>query len=240
MSNNGIYLKPLSQGIGQNVADHILRLPRINIVVGSIGMGKTAHTFLFAEMLHKHNPKIPVYLHILNESKRYKLRKLLPLWIKLSDKKNTASGRPLYRSFPRGSLIIVEELSGVANSKNLPRNEIAANLMQDLMTVRHRNQFVVGNIQNTANLDKDHFRGGIHLHLKYMNPYALVFERKELFDQFKLAIEQLKRLSALKKMDIRSLVYIQDDTGRNWFQTSLPSFWSYQLSTLWGDNNFNS
>ena len=222
---------------GQNVLQQVLNNPRMNIIVGSIGMGKTAHTFLLAELKHKHTPKNPVYIHVFDEARREKLSSLLPNWIHLSTDKNMTGGRIDYRSFPRGSIIIVEELAGVDNSKNLPKNEVAQRLGYDLMTVRHRNQFVFGNIQNTGLLNKDHFRGGAHLHLKAMDSYAINFERQELIEDFSTINSHLFRISNKYHVDIRSLVYLRSLGGDGVFKTSLPSFWSDSLSVIWGDNN---
>lgn len=222
---------------GQNIKEHILNNPRMNIIIGSIGMGKSAHTFLLAELKHNHTPKNPVFVHVFEEEKREKLRSLLPKWIKLSTQDNIIKGRIDYRSFPHGSIIIIEELAGVDSSKNLPKDELAKRLIYDMMTVRHRNQFVFGNIQNTALLNKDHFRGGTHLHFKAMDSLAICFERQELADYFNTINNHVARISNQYTVDLRSLVYISDLAGDGVFKETLPSFWTNELSNIWGDNH---
>ena len=222
---------------GQNIKEHILTNPRMNVIVGSIGMGKSAHTFLLAELKHRFSPKNPVFIHVFEESKREKLRLLLPSWIKLSTPDNIIKGRIDYRSFPHGSIIIIEELAGVDNSKNRAKDELAQKLSYDMMTVRHRNQFVFGNIQNTALLNKDHFRGGTHLHFKAMSNFAISFERQELADYFNTINNHVSRISNQYNVDLRSLVYISDLAGDGVYKESLPSFWSNGLSNIWGDTH---
>ena len=134
---------------GQNVLQQVLNNPRMNIIVGSIGMGKTAHTFLLAELKHKHTPKNPVYIHVFDEARREKLSSLLPNWIHLSTDKNMTGGRIDYRSFPRGSIIIVEELAGVDNSKNLPKNEVI--IVEDIQTHTNNDQDEKSDVNTYSN-----------------------------------------------------------------------------------------
>lgn len=208
----------------------------MNIIVGSINQGKTATMFYLMELCHNINPSRRFFLHVPFEEVRSAIRSLIPSFIELtSDDMYLEGSRMLdYNRVPCHTVIGLEEPTRYANSKNVPKGEIAEKIVSDLATIRHRGQSALVPIQSMALLQLDYMRMGFNLLVKRVSPLALKFERPELSVLLEVINDDFEHYTDY--YDIRELLYIQSLDAGGMFRIPLPSFWSERLSALWGAN----
>lgn len=204
--------------------DAVMNDAGIIFVVGSIKSGKTATMFRLVELMHKVKPLRIVCIYAVVPESRYRLRELLPEWINIVDTLD-------FRELPVGAIILGDEGTVYANSKNYAKGEMAVKLASDLATVRHRGQTFIGCIQELALLQKDYMRMGVTLAVKWINPLSLELERTEYVSTLKTIMRKMEG-SYLPNI---KLVYLLNGVDGGMYEIDVPSFWSDDLSVLWGN-----
>jgi len=210
------FLEDIKKGIG------------VIYILGSIGSGKTALSFLLAEYVHKNSSRV-VYAY------NFPVPKMLPEWIyNVSD----------ISALPPGCLLLFDDsgLSEEVSSKShsSKKNKDWANLLK---VIRHKRIKLIMTIQNTAFITPDDFRAGeVTLILKYYDMLARMFERDEFKDFIVEIMESFEKRrreilgsysteQILNKIPQKQLGYIfsQDFPGE-FFINGLPTFWTQELS----------
>jgi hypothetical protein len=206
-----------------NVLDSVLTKPGIILVGGSIGEGKTSLTFRFAEKIHEIDDKRIPYVFSLNKNRNDELLSLLPDYFRVTNSLDL-------RKLPYGAVLIGDEGTVWANSKNFKTGVFAEKLGGDLATIRQRNQIFFVIIQNFALLELDYFRMGVTFALKWISPLSLEFDRSNMRDILQEIMNYFKSVNINRK----ELFYLLSGDDGGFYSNILPSFWSERLSCFWG------
>lgn len=197
---------------------YISKNPCINCFFGNIRGGKTALMFRIVELVHELNPDLPVFLY----GFPFSAKKYLPSWFHYL---------PSLGDLPCDCILIRDDtsLSDDTHAKRSTSKE-AVEFSRFLALAGQKRVRLFVTIQNTAIINKDIFRfGRTNLFFKYYDVTSRVFERDE-FTHLVIPIMELFDKLISEGYDDLKLCYVMSSVYEGFFQNSLPSFWSQDLS----------
>lgn len=178
----------------------------IGLVLGARGSGKTA---VGVRILENIRAKTSTQVYSMGLA-----RDSVPAWVKTVDNLDQVANH---------SFILVDEGGIEFSSRSFMSN--ANKLLSELLLIsRHRDISVLFITQNSANIDINTIRQVDYILLKTPSLLQLDFERKkisEIYEQAKAGFEKYKQ---------PGLTYIYAHNYKGFVVSSLPSFWSTNLS----------
>lgn len=194
---------------------------KVILILGKRGSGKTALAAKIAEYLLK-TRKIPIYWIGLPDE----ARNLLPHWITIVDSINKC---------PPGCFIMCDEAGirylslAFATAENVILREM-------LMICRHKNSCLCFAGQSSRDIDYSIIRGADTVIFKEPGLLQVDSERPAIRPKVKEAAEVFQKIP---KNERQQFAHVFDDNFKGLIQSSLPSFWSEELSHIYAKYGFS-
>jgi len=191
----------------------------VGMVLGKRGSGKSSTGARIGELMQAAYG-IPFYWLGIPED----ARELLPSWVRIVDS---------LEQCPNNCFILVDE--GGLNFLSLKfADKRNIYLRQQLMLCRQKNWIVVFCVQSSRDIDESIIRQSNWTILKEPGLNAASSERREVRDQ---AIKASQFFKQIPKEERVRLAYVFDENFEGIIRCSLPSFWSEELSNVYGHVN---
>ena len=189
---------------------------KVILILGRRGSGKTALAARISEFISA-TYGLAVYWIGLPSAEGHAL---LPRWIKLVNSPEQC---------PPGSVILADEagLRYASLAFNTRENQLLRSL---LMITRHRNSSLVFAVQSSRDLENSVIRQADTIVFKEPGFHQPVTERRDLQPMAKKAAEVFQRIPKDKRA---ASAMVFDDMFTGLISTTLPSFWSNELSHVY-------
>lgn len=193
---------------------------KIVFIIGARGSGKTATSFLFAELVHYEISR-PIFYVSKNVDKKY-----LPSWIKVCDSLN---------DIPKGSFGIIDESAIQFNSRRSMEKDNKL-LGEELAIARHRDLFLIFITQHLAMTDANVDRLKDLVIWKQSNDYTFGVRNKgtregKFYDKIRNMMSPRSKEECLFEYPAhRRFIH---------FSHGLPECWTEELSKTWRDVKLN-
>jgi len=218
----------------------ILRfVPKVGVILimGDLGMGKSAEAHAIAETLHKayHKPAV-IHLPIIPDRFKNKVQALLPKWVKV------VTDRKLW---PKGGVIIIDEAAQQAHARRTQSKE-AIELDNLLSIARQREQLIIFISHHSRKLDPNIVQQVTQIHWKQPTYAHQLFERDEMqdfsmraFDFFQIVRKgrPWKQCTQAMQRTVKATTLALDmqDFRFATFKNKVASYWSENLSCIFKD-----
>ncbi len=207
------------------VLDNLLHEPTMLILSGSMRQGKTATAMRILERIHEEDPTREIF-YFFPQPERVSAG-VFPSWISLVPS-------PSAVRLPRRAVLLADESAVWSNSKNFKKGKEAEDSAKELSQLLQREQTKIVINQSLAELDKQNFRYGAVLGLKYYYRVSSVFEREEMQYLARQVSSVLEYLAKREGCSVKEFVFLQGKTGQGrYYRVKLPSFYSDKLSKIW-------
>jgi hypothetical protein len=189
----------------ENFENFLKNYGKIGIILGARGSGKSALGIRILENINSIGKK--VYALGFRKDR-------LPKWI-----------IPVIdiNEIPNNSFLLADE-AGIEFSSRSSMSSLNKLLSNLLLISRHKNISIIFITQNSSNIEINTLRQADYLLLKPSSLLQLDFERKKIRDIYKEVDGRFK------KYYDKGTTYIYSDLYRGFVKTSLPSFWTEDLS----------
>jgi|GEM_PF-3760219 len=202
--------------------EQILQHPRVFLVIGHKGGGKSAFGYALMEYYHK---KYGLKAYLVNVSGRpIPPNKIiaLPKWISVVNNPTDATNN---------SVILIDEAYMRFHARRTARAE--APIMDALLELsRQKSQTYIYVTQNTSKIDKNIIASIDAIFVKPTNEFRISFERPELRV---ITTKAFKLFKKIPESDRKRHVYVfsVNPEYEGMKTNGLPSFWSDELSTFY-------
>lgn len=205
----------------QKLIEEIAWNPHNLFVLGSVGSGKTALTFKIVEKAHQMNPDRPVYIHHYpDEAKEY-----LPEYFNFVDN---------IKDVPYNAIIAKDDTSLDDSTHSKGDKKAQRGFAQEMALCRQKRHSIIFTVQNTAWLSLDLERAGNnHYAYKWYDARSIEREREDVRSKLYALMEVMKKYLE-KGHQRQTLAYIDSEFGNCMMTSTLPSFWSQDLSEILG------
>lgn len=208
------------------------------LVMGDLGMGKSAEAHTIAETLHKRDGR-PVVLHLpkwVPDKLRNRVQSLLPPWVKVvTDRKK----------WPNGAVVIYDEAALSAHARRTQSKD-AVKLDSLLSIARQQGQLILFISHHSRKLDPNIVQQVTQVHWKQPTYAHQLFEREEMQDFSMRAFDfftELREHRAWKDCTARVIKLVKSTTLAldmqdfrfATFRNPIPDYWSEKLSCAFKD-----
>lgn len=208
-----------------SVLNEVLEEPVMLILSGSMRQGKTATAMRIIERIHDEHPEREIFYYF-PQPERIQ-NGVFPKWFNIVDS-------PSAVRLPRYSVLLADESAVWSNSKNFKKGKDAEDSAKELSQLLQREQTKIVINQSLAELDKQNFRYGAVLGLKYYYSFSSVFEREELRSLARRVSSALEYFAQRENCTVKEFLYLQGKSGfGEYYRVRLPSFYSDMISKIW-------
>ncbi|MFC1952593.1 ATP-binding protein [Chloroflexota bacterium] len=188
---------------------------KVMLILGRRGSGKTALAAKFCEYISATFGLAIYWVGLPEEA-----RNLLPVWIKLVNGPEQV---------PPGSVILIDEagIRYACLAFNTSENQFLRSL---LMITRHRNSSLVAAVQSSRDVENAVVRQADTIIFKEPSLNQAVTERQVIRPRAKKAAEVFQQIPKEKRA---SSAMVFDDSFTGLITTTVPSFWSEELSHIY-------